>query len=90
MRFEWNTAKAGSNVRKHGVSFSEAAVALQDNGAMTTDDSDSESEERLISVGTDDRGRMLVTIFTYRADAIRIIPSRRASKKERKIYEERQ
>jgi len=90
MRFEWDTAKAASNVRRHGVRFSEAAVALQDDGAMTIDDPDSESEERFISVDTDDRGRVLVTIFTYREDAIRIISSRRASKKERKIYEERQ
>jgi hypothetical protein len=90
MRFEWDTAKAASNLRKHRVRFSEAAVALQDDGAMTIDDPDSESEERFISVGTDDRGRVLVTIFTYREDAIRIISSRRASKKERKIYEERQ
>ncbi len=89
MRFEWDTAKAASNVRKHSVRFSEAAVALQDDGAMTIDDPDSETEERFISIGTDDRGRVLVTIFTYREDAIRIISSRRASKKERKIYEER-
>ncbi|MEQ8858176.1 MAG: BrnT family toxin [Pseudomonadales bacterium] len=89
MRFEWDTAKAVSNVKKHGVRFSEAAVALQDDGAMTIDDPDSETEERFISIGTDDRGRVLVTIFTYREDAIRIISSRRASRKERNIYEER-
>ena len=90
MRFDWDTAKAASNVRKHGVRFSEAAVALQDDSAVTIDDPDSEDEERFISVGADDLGRVLVTIFTYREDAIRIISSRRASKKERQIYEESQ
>ncbi len=90
MRFEWDPAKAASNASKHGVRFSEAAIALQDDGAVTISDPDSESEERFVSVGVDDRGRVLVTIFTYREDAIRIVSSRRASKQERKIYEERQ
>ena len=90
MRFDWDTAKAASNVRKHGVRFSEAAVALQDDSAVTIDDRDSEDEERFISVGADDLGRVLVTIFTHREDAIRIISSRQASKKERQIYEESQ
>jgi len=90
MDFEWDTTKAASNVRKHGVRFSEAAVALQDDSAVTIDDPDSEGEERFASIGVDDRGRVLVTIFTYRDEAIRIISSRRASKKERNIYEERQ
>ncbi len=90
MRFEWDTAKATSNVRKHRVRFSEAAVALQDDKAVTIDDPDAEGEARFVSIGADDRGRVLVTIFTYREDAVRIISSRRASKKERNLYEERQ
>lgn len=88
--FEWDNAKAASKAKKHGVRFSEAVVALQDDAAVTVDDPDSEGEERFVSIGADDRGRMLVTIFAYREDAIRIISSRRASKKERKVYEERQ
>jgi len=90
MHFEWDNGKAASNEKKHGVRFSEAVVALQDAAAATVDDPDSEGEERFVSIGADDRDRVLVTIFALREDTIRIISSRRASKMERKVYEERQ
>lgn len=89
MHFEWDSAKAASNAKKHGVRFSEAIVALQDEFAATISDPDSEGEERFVSLGVDDRGRVLVTIFVQREDIIRIISSRQASKGEREVYEER-
>jgi uncharacterized protein len=89
VHFEWDNAKAASNAKKHGVRFSEAIVALQDELAATISDPDSEEEERFVSLGIDDRGRVLVTVFVQRADTIRIISSRQASKREREVYEER-
>ena len=89
VHFEWDNAKAASNAKKHGVRFSEAIVALQDEFAATISDPDSEGEERFVSLGVDDRGRVLVTIFVQREDIIRIISSRQASKREREVYEER-
>jgi uncharacterized protein len=89
VRFEWDNAKAASNANKHGVRFSEAVVALQDELAATISDPDSEGEERFVSLGVDDRRRVLVTVFVRREDTIRIISSRQASKRERQVYEER-
>jgi len=89
VHFEWDSSKAASNAKKHGVRFSEATVALQDEFAATISDPDSEGEERFVSLGVDDRGRVLVTVFVQRGDIIRIISSRPASKGEREVYEER-
>jgi len=88
MHFEWDKAKAASNAKKHGVRFPEAVVALQDGAAITIEDPDSEGEDRFVSIGADDLGRFLVTVFTYRDDGMRIISSRRATKKERRLYED--
>ena len=88
MHVEWDKAKAASNAKKHGVRFSEAVVALQDAAALTIEDPDAENEDRFVSIGADDLGRVLVTVFTYRDDGMRIISSRRATKKERRLYED--
>ncbi|MEQ8993367.1 MAG: BrnT family toxin [Pseudomonadales bacterium] len=89
MQFDWDKTKASSNAKKHGVRFSEAVVALEDQASITMEDPDSEGEERFVSIGSDDLGRILVTVFTHRNDRIRIISSRKASKTERMIYENR-
>ncbi|MEX2524870.1 MAG: BrnT family toxin [Gammaproteobacteria bacterium] len=88
MDYEWNPAKAAANARKHGVEFADAVFALEDEMAVTIIDPDSEKEERCISLGMDAMGRILVTVFTICDNAIRIISSRKASKTERKLYEQ--
>ena len=88
MDYEWDPAKAAANVEKHGVSFADAATALEDELALTISDPDSVGENRFVSMGMDARGQILVTVFTLREDVVRIISSRRASKGERKRYEE--
>jgi uncharacterized DUF497 family protein len=89
MKFEWNAEKARSNLRKHKVSFVEAATALKDPMAATGLDPDhSVGEERFITFGVSERGRLLVVAHTEKNDTLRIISARVASKKERKIYEE--
>jgi len=89
MGFEWDPAKARSNLRKHQVSFEEAASALSDPMATTGDDPDhSAGEFRYVTFGVSRRGRLLVVSHTDRGDTIRIINARLANKGERGIYEE--
>ena len=89
--FEWDAAKADSNVRKHGVSFEEAETVFDDDLAYIQEDelhSDQEPREWLI--GFSNRRRLLMVSFVQRAaDRIRIISARLATRKEHKIYEER-
>jgi uncharacterized protein len=89
MKFEWDPAKARSNLRKHKVSFEEAATALKDPMAATGCDPDhSVGEERIVTFGVSERGRLLVVAHTEEDDILRIISARVASQRERKIYEE--
>lgn len=87
--FEWDDDKAHSNLTKHRVSFDEARTVLSDPLEMTIYDPDhSEDEDRYISLGLSDLGRILVISYTERGDRIRIISARVANKRERKQYEE--
>lgn len=89
MKFEWDTDKAKSNFRKHKVSFEEAATAFIDVMAATGADPDhSINEDRYITFGVSERGRLLVVAHTEDNETIRIISARVAIKGERKIYEE--
>ncbi|MDL1979697.1 MAG: BrnT family toxin [Deltaproteobacteria bacterium] len=89
MKLEWDSPKATTNLRKHKVSFEEAATALSDPMAATGIDPDHSIDEfRYITFGVSNSGRLLVVAHTERGDTIRIISTRRAIKGERKIYEE--
>ncbi|MCH9025832.1 MAG: BrnT family toxin [Proteobacteria bacterium] len=88
MEYEWDSVKSKANARKHGVKFADAVIALEDEFAITIADPDSKDEVRFVSLGMDANGRVLVTVFTHRDDAVRIISSRIASKGERKRYGE--
>jgi len=89
LKLEWDYRKAESNLRKHKVSFEEAATALNDPLAATGSDPDHSIEEfRYITFGASGSGRLLVVAHTEREDTIRIISARCATKGERKIYEE--
>ncbi len=88
MGVEWDPAKAVTNAHKHGVDFADAVIALEDPNAITAEDPDAVGEERFISMGMDPYGRILVTAFALRDNNIRIISSRKASKQERRRYEE--
>jgi uncharacterized DUF497 family protein len=89
MKFEWDPNKAKINLRNHNVSFEEAATALSDPMAATGADPDhSNMEERYITFGVSERGRLLVIAHTEENETIRIISARQVSKGEQKIYEE--
>jgi uncharacterized DUF497 family protein len=89
VEFEWEPKKAGSNARKHGVTFQEAATVFGDPLAITFEDPDhSKEENRYITFGLSIRKRLLVVSHTERSDRTRIISARPMDRKERKIYEE--
>lgn len=88
MKLEWDSKKAKINLRKHKISFEEAATALNDSLAATGIDPDhSINEFRYITFGVSNSGRLLVVSHTEREETIRIISARCALKGERKIYE---
>jgi uncharacterized DUF497 family protein len=85
--FEWDPAKAESNMERHGVDFADAAVALEDPHALTLRDPYSHEEERFITVCIDPAARTLGVVYTWRSERIRIIPARQATPRERREYE---
>jgi len=89
MEFEIDPAKATRNLKKHKVSFEEAASVFGDPMAYTFADPDhSVGEERWLMFGLSRMGRLLAVIFTHRRAKFRIISARLATRHERKIYEE--
>ncbi len=89
MRLEWDHAKAADNLAKHGVSFHEAATIFDDPLAITYPDPDhSEGESRYVTFGTSAERRLLAVAHTEAGDTMRIISARRATRNERKVYEE--
>lgn len=85
MIFEWDPKKAKANLRKHGVSFEEAATVFLDPSAMTfTDPDHSEEEDREITIGLTTKQRLVFVSHCGRGDRSRIISARQATRKERK------
>ena len=88
-QFEWDGEKARLNEIKHGVSFEEAATVFHDMLVATMADPDhSHDEDRFIAIGQSVNRRILVVSFTEYRNKTRIISCRKASKRERKAYEE--
>ncbi len=85
MSFEWDHNKATINLDKHGVDFVDAATVFDDSNAVTIDDPD-HNEERFVTIGMDAYGRILVVVYTWRGNVIRIISARKATKYEQKQY----
>jgi len=86
VRFEWDQGKARTNLAKHGIDFADAVGVFGDEQAMTIDDC-STTENRHVTVGSDTLGHVIVVVYTWRHDAIRIISARRAHRIERLRYE---
>jgi hypothetical protein len=87
--FEWDPKKAKANLAIHGISFDEASTAFRDILALTIyDPLHSEEEDRFVLIGNSHKDRLLVVVHTEKGDNIRLISARKASKKERKQYEE--
>ncbi len=92
--FEWDPAKALSNAGKHDVTFDQAATVFLDALALTVhDEASSQDEERWFTLGFDASGRLLAVSHTYQSTGptsarVRIISARKATKRERRVYEE--
>lgn len=88
IEFQWDQEKALQNVKKHGVSFEEAATAFYDTLSMTIRDTEhSMKENRFILLGLSNQGRLLVVAHTDRKNKVRLISARPATSKERKNHE---
>ena len=89
LAFEWDGAKAQTNLDKHGVSFDEAATVFYDPLSSTIPDPlHSDEEDRFAILGESFAGRRLVVVFTERQKNIRIVSARKATRRERRDYEE--
>ena len=93
MEFEWDPRKAASNEVKHGVSFTEAMHVFEDPYALFLQDRiDETGEARWQILGTIDQMSIVLVVHTIRgeepASRVRLISARRATRKERRIYEE--
>lgn len=88
-QFEWDTSKAASNLEKHGVEFDEAQTVFNDPMFITViDEEHSDDEERYITIGMSNRGRLLMVAHTDRNERIRLISARRATRGEELFYAE--
>ncbi|MHB0991015.1 MAG: BrnT family toxin [Burkholderiales bacterium] len=90
IKFEWDTAKAASNMKKHGVSFEEARSVFYDELAVQFYDEDnSDAEERFLMLGFSDQARLLIVCHCERGQdkIIRIISARKATKNEGAYYQ---
>ena len=86
--YEWDPRKAKSNLIKHRIDFADATTALEDEAAITIDE-EVGPELRHVTIGTDSYGRILVVVYAWREDKIRVISARRAGPRERREYERR-
>ena len=89
VEFEWDPKKAALNLRKHGISFDEAATVFGDLLGTTVPDPDhSLTENRYITIGMSNRRRLVMVAHTERRERIRIISARELTRSEREAYEE--
>src|SRR2546423_2686246 len=96
MRFDWDPSKAAENLRKHRVSFEEACTIFADPSILTIhDDEHSGDEDRWVSLAMSIIGRILVVVHTWPEpdstgeELVRIISTRRANRREQRVYLER-
>ncbi len=89
MIFVWDSGKAETNFKKHGVDFREAATVFDDPRSTTYPDVDhSTLERRFVMIGASAPRRVLVVAYTEQDAAVRIISARLATRREMRFYEE--
>jgi hypothetical protein len=84
--FEWDESKANQNMLKHGIAFADTFAVFEDPTAVTVEDFQ-RGEQRYITIGMDAFGRILVVVYTWRRENIRIISARKAVRYEVRQYE---
>lgn len=92
MLFIWDPEKARANIKKYGISFDLAVTIFQDPLHLSVLDGKDRGEERWVTIGVAGDSQTLVVVHLYREiannEVVRIISARRATKKEKKQYEE--
>jgi hypothetical protein len=89
MKIVWDPDKAAASPKRHeGVTFEEAKNVFLDPFALTREDEDSAGEQRFATLGMGGKGRILVVVYTYRKETIRLISAWKANKPQRRRYEE--
>ena len=83
--YQWDPNKAFANLRKHGIDFADAIEVLSDDSAITIEDTRFE-EERFVTIGMDGFSQILVVVYTWRGNSIRLISARKADRSERQQY----
>lgn len=94
MKFEWDPNKEAINIKKHGVSFEQAAYVFADQFSLSMfDDEHSNQEDRWVILGKSNNEMILLVIHTFRnsdnEETVRIISARKATKNEEKTYKQR-
>ena len=87
MAFQYDPTKAETNLKDHGISFSDAEGVFFDPLALHRPDPDAEGEERFVAMGLGSAGQILVVVYTIRGEDIRLISARRATRREIRDYE---
>lgn len=87
MAYQWDAKKAETNRKNHGVDFADAIGVFKDDYALSLREEFVDGEQRFASIGLDFLARVIVVVYTYRGDDIRVISARLATKRERKAYE---
>jgi len=89
MEIVWDADKASANPKNHqGVTFNEARQVLFDPYALTHEDADARNEQRFITLGMGSKARILVVVYTYRDQTIRLISAWKANEPQRRRYEQ--
>ena len=86
MGLEWDQRKSAANLRRHGIGFADAATVLHDDYAITIPE-EGPDEGRFVTIEMDALGRVLVVVYTWRENRVRIISARAAMPRERRQYE---
>ncbi|MGD2157882.1 MAG: BrnT family toxin [Anaerolineales bacterium] len=87
MSYQWDPTKAHANLQKHNIDFADAVGVFEDEWALTMEEQFRAGEQRFVTLGMDFLGRLIVVIYTYHQDDIRLISARSATEQERKTYE---
>ena len=90
MKVVWDKKKAAANIRNHGIEFSHPATMLDDPMVITIEDTQ-HGEQCFVTVGADILGKVLVVVYAYSGEEeIRLILARKATPKERRVYEQKE
>jgi uncharacterized DUF497 family protein len=85
---DFDPTKNAGNLDKHGVSLADGDGVLLDPLALTVEDTDTEGEQRWQTIGVNSFGKLMIVVWTYRGDDVRLISVRLPGPMERRAYEQ--